>query len=357
MARRTAVLAGVLTLAVLLPAAAQAKSRAQRLIDLAPAVTAFKDNVVPASRSVRGRSAAVAGFKAYATKQGYSVAVAVSGRYANPDPGIAQSYVDFLDSLPHSTELSKLAVYIAPADEVLSICGGQEGTLACYDAGSHVMYVPGEQQTTTSGVTTSYVVTHEYGHHIAAFRSNAPFDAFATGPKYWSSYERVCDRSNQGVLFPGNETDHYFANPGEGWAETYAHMKYRDQAWTFSDQMQPDEGAYAAAALDVGTPWRGQSTKAFKGTFGRRGSSTRQFSFPLTLDGALSLRLSGPRASNYNLVVSSDGGGSGSTSAPGSHDVLAYQAACRTLPTEHVTVTVKRVEGSGPFSVRLSYAG
>src|SRR5204863_8997949 len=124
-------------------------------------------------------SATTANFTALPTREGYSVRVAVSSRYTTPDPNIEQSCVDFLDGLPHSTELQDLGVYIAPADEVLSLCGGQEGTLACYDSGSQIMVVPGQQtDVAADGVTTSYVITHEYGHHIANHRADAPFDAF-----------------------------------------------------------------------------------------------------------------------------------------------------------------------------------
>jgi hypothetical protein len=358
--RRLPIVVSVLTAAVLSPAVAQASPRAQPLVDLAPTVTKFKDRVLHSSsrRGPLARAAAdTAKFTAYPTKQGYSVAVAVSSRYTNPDPAIAQSYVDFLDSLPHSTELAKLGVYIAPADEVTATCGGLDGTLACYDSGSHIMVVPGEQTTTTTGVTTSYVVTHEYGHHIAALRSNDPFNAFTTGPKYWASYEMVCDKAGKGILFPGDEAAHYFSNPGEGWAETYAHMKYRDQAWSFDPAMQPDEGAYAAAAKDIATPWTADATTVFRGRFGRGGRNTRLFTFNLSLDGALKLRLNGPARTNYNLAVVSNGGGGGSTKGTGSRASLSYSAACRTLSTEQVTVTVKRVRGSGPFTVRASYAG
>jgi hypothetical protein len=348
-----------LAAAALAPGAALARPHAQPLVDLPPVSTHFKDRVLTSgspSRRLRAHAADVQ-FTPHPTKEGYSVAVGISPSYATPDPNIAQTYVDFLDSLPHATELAKLGVYIAPQTEVTSLCGGVEGTLACYNSGTHLMVVPGEQTADTTGVTTSYVVTHEYGHHIATFRSNAPFNAFTTGPKYWSSYEMVCDRSLKGLLFPGDEAANYFSNPGEGWAETYAHMKYRDQAWTFSELMKADDGAYAAAARDVATPWTAQKVTVFKGSFRRGGSSTRTFAFPLTLDGALNLHLSGPRKSNYNLAISSDGGGGGHTTSAGSHDALSFKAACRTLATEQVTVTVTRVSGSGPFAARLSYAG
>jgi hypothetical protein len=358
MLRRSAAAVFALVLTAALPAAAEARPRAQMLVDEPPLRASFKDAVVQSSPAIKARaSASTVQFNAFPTQEGYSVAAAISPRYANPDPAIARSYIDFLDSLPHSSELAKLAVYIAPADEVLAACGGAEGTLACYDSRSHIMVVPGEQTADSTGVTTSYVVAHEYGHHIAAFRSNAPFSAFTMGPKYWSSYEMNCNKATKGLLFPGNEAENYSKNPGEGWAETYAHMKYPDQKWIFDPIMQPDQGAFAAAARDIGEPWTRNRTKVFTGTFGARGSNSRRYVLTLTLDGSLSLRLKGPRDSNYNMVITSDGGGSGRTTAPGSRDRLAYKAVCRSLPAEHITLTVKRVKGSGPFSVRVSYAG
>jgi hypothetical protein len=104
------------------------------------------------------------------------------------------------------------------------------------------MIVPGEQTDSGYGVSTSYVITHEYGHHIANHRSNAPFDAFTYGPKYWASYEMVCDRSDRGLLAPGNEGDKYDLNPGEGWADAYAHLKYPEQGWQLTPLLAPDAG-------------------------------------------------------------------------------------------------------------------
>jgi hypothetical protein len=358
MARRLALVVVPLVLAALLPAVAQAaRPRAQVLVDTPPAGFRFGDKVLRSGAALRAHASDTAQFNAVPTKEGYSVAVAVSQRYTSPPPDIAQSYVDFLDSLPHGAELAQLKVYIAPPDEVSAVCGGPDGTLACYESGTHVMAVPGEQSTTPSGVTTSYVVTHEYGHHIADFRSNAPFSAFASGPKYWSSYEMVCDRASRGQLFPGDEADHYFENPGEGWAETYAHLKYPDVPWTFSTLMLPDAAAYAAAAQDVAAPWTNPVTSVFRGSFAKRGAKTRRFRFTLNLDGALSVRLQGPRRTNYDLSVASDGGGGGRTSAPGSRDSLSFNSACRTLPVEHITVAVRRISGSGPFTLRATYAG
>jgi hypothetical protein len=356
MLRATLVLAA--TAALALPASALARPQAQPLRDRAPLGGTFKDRVLTSSpRSARASEAG--SWRSYSLKDGSILMAAISDRYANRlDTAVARSYIDFLDSLDHGAELASLRLFIAPADEILAECGGGEGTLACYDVRTKMMFVPGEEPDTgDSGVTASYIVAHEYGHHIAGSRSNFPFRAFSFGPKYWSSYERVCDRALHGLLAPGNEAEFYLSNPGEGWAETYAQLRYPTVAWQYNPIMKPDAGAFEAARRDVLTPWTENASKVFTGTFGRSGSRTKRFSFDLTLDGLLQMRLKGPRKANYNLAVSSNGRNEGRTTDSGSRDSVNYEAACREDAVEHVTVSVKRVRGAGPFTLRVSYAG
>ncbi|MEA2493728.1 MAG: hypothetical protein QOJ29_1639, partial [Thermoleophilaceae bacterium] len=163
-ALRTAFLIALATV-VAAPSAAQA-STLQPLRDVAPLGSKFKDRVTTSSTRV-AHAALSLNWSDYKTKEGGAVAAAVSDRYGPTfDRTIVQSYVDFLDGLDHGSELTSLKIYIAPPAEVTAQCGGADGTLACYDSGTKIMVVPGEQTDTgTSGVTTSYVVAHEYGHH------------------------------------------------------------------------------------------------------------------------------------------------------------------------------------------------
>jgi hypothetical protein len=355
---RCRALLGFVLVVLVVPAAAAAKPMAKPLVDEVPLGSHFKDRVF--TSSPRTARAALSGkWYSYPTKDGGTVVAAISDGYANlVSTHVAQSYIDFLDSLDHGPELHTLRIYIAPAPEVLSECGGAEGTLACYDSTTKIMYVPGEEPDTGSdGVTLSYIVAHEYGHHIAASRNNAPFSAFRVGPKYWASYEMVCNRSLKGLLAPGNEAQFYRSNPGEGWAETYAQLKYPEVSWEYDPIMKPDAAAFDAARKDVLTPWKAMTTHVFSGKFGKRGANTKRFTFDLTLDGSLSMRLKGPRKADYNFVISSNGRNEGRTSRSGSRDSVSYEAACRQDALERVTVAVKRIHGSGPFTLGVSYAG
>jgi hypothetical protein len=342
-------------LATAAPAAA-ASRQPQPLVDLAPLGTGFTDHVGPLGH--HGLRALPTPAAAYATADGLSVSVQFSRSYT-PDATVAQSYVDFLDGLPHGPELSALRIFIAPPAEVQADCGGQDGTLACYDPTSQVMAVPGESTSPSdgSGVTTSYVLAHEYGHHIARHRTNPPWSALDFGPKYWSSLEHVCAGAYQGVLFPGDEGDNYLANPGEGWADTYAHITYPDVQWQFTHLLKPTATSLAVARQDVLTPWTAPQTKVVSGRFARGGAGVKVFSFTLRLDGTLRVALSGPAGTNYDLAFASLGRSDGGTHAAGSGDVYQARPACRGADAEKVTMRVIRRSGSGPFTATITYAG
>jgi hypothetical protein len=301
----------------------------------------------------------------YRLHDGHTVTVTLSGSYTD-SPAVPRSYVDFLDGLPHGPELRKLSIYIAPQEEVQQDCGGDESVLACYTPQGGLMIVPGNETASYGGVTTKFVVAHEYGHHIAAHRRNAPFDhiyrrfggTVAFGPKYWSSEERVCAGAER-VYFPGDEGDAYIENPGEAWAETYANLVFPGQVkWMYTPALQPTAGSLAAARRDVVHPWRHDRRRTFTG---RLGADHRRETvhFALHLDGDLHLKLAGPRHSDYDLVLRSgpNHAATGAGRDDGSADHISYAEACRAARVAHVRVTVIRRRGHGPFRLHLRYAG
>ena len=345
-------------LAALPCTAAAAERQAQPLVDLPPAPGArVVDRVVDGTPSAPLARAAQASGRTTVVRaaDGQPVRVTLSDAYA-ADPAIARSYVSFLSDLPHGSELRLLRMRIVTPQAVPSSCGAPDAVdvLACYLPRSDLMVVPGEAPQ-EQGVTQAYVVAHEYGHHIANHRSNAPFEALDFGPKRWASQQDVCHHWLADRLAPGDEADNYRANPGEAWAETYARLRYPEPEWRYTELLRPTQGANVAALRDVGDPWRGPRGQAFRGRLGRLDAQDRH-SFKLTLDGTLRVRLEGPRTANYDLVLRANGRLRGRTRAAGSRDRLGSEAACVQAP-ETITVTVRRRSGAGPYTLRVTSAG
>src|SRR3954470_20203953 len=178
--------------ALCLPAAALA-------LPATASATVFKDRVV--SSKLVAHAAQAAGTTArYPTGDGGTIPVTAD------DPAIAQQYATLVGTLPHGSELQYLHIVVVPARSVDSECGGSpgDGILACYGDSDQTMIVP-DSQATGSDVSVDYVIAHEYGHHIASHRSDAPLPALDYGPKRWSSYELVCANTIDGKLAPGDE--------------------------------------------------------------------------------------------------------------------------------------------------------
>ena len=195
-----------------------------------------------------------------------SIPVTLASSYTG-DPAVAQTYATFLGTLPHGPELASLKVTVVPSSEIASACGGDpsDGILACYGADDQTMIVPGDQAAGCD-ISVNYVIAHEYGHHIAAHRSNAPLAALDFGPKKWSSYELVCSNTLDGKLAPGDQGANYLSNPGEAWAESYARLIYPDEAWRFTPMLAPSKGSALAAMADVAQPWTKRVSQTFNGT-------------------------------------------------------------------------------------------
>jgi hypothetical protein len=228
----------------------------------------------------------------YRTTTGESVTVYASNSYPI-DPALGQRWADFLGSLVHGSELSTVTVLVATPTQIERTCGTD--AVACYSARGSFLYTPGEDP--GSDLSAEAVITHEYGHHVAANRSDAPWLAIDYGPKRWASAMQVCAKAKKGVLVPGAEDPvQYTENPGEGWAETYRVLNERklgrpETPWDIvSDAMYPTAADLVAAEQDVTSPWTQGAVTTQTATFTRT-TRRRTFTIATELDGALKVTL------------------------------------------------------------------
>jgi hypothetical protein len=279
------------------------------------------------------------------------VTVYVSESYPE-DPATGQRWADYLASLAHGQELASVVAYLAPALEVESICG--QDALACYGPDERIIVTPGEDP--EPEITVEAILAHEYGHHVASNRSNAPWDALEYGTKRWASYLQVCAKARRGELFPGSEDPlHYDRNPGEGFAESYRVLNQRrlgapETPWGLVvSSLYPDETALRLVEQDVTSPWQGgpASTRSASLTKTKR---SRTYPVATPLDGTMRVTLRVPAKARYVLSVNTLAGAN-----------LVRQVGTRSLSVEtaicgqrSLRIRVARVSGSGSF--RLAYA-
>jgi hypothetical protein len=211
------------------------------------------------------------------------------------DQAANQRWADFLGGLVHGPELATVTVYLATPAEVTTLCGGNPDVRGCYSSGRIIGL--GED---APDATAEAVLAHEYGHHVAANRSNAPWPALAWGTKRWSSYLNVCRLARAKQIFPGAEGPLlYFFNPGEGFAEAYRLLNERrlglpESPWRIVDEMyRPGARALALIRQDVLDPWRANTTVTRGGRFVAGGQRTRMFRIATPRDGELTASVSG----------------------------------------------------------------
>ncbi|MDP9384732.1 MAG: hypothetical protein M3P50_05805 [Actinomycetota bacterium] len=316
----------------------------------APLRDAVISEPAASARASRAPVARASAQRIYASNGQGPVTVELSPNYGPLTRERVLPFVDFLASRQHGTELSRLTLFVVTPEQVRQACSAQ--ALACYIPSRGLMIIPG-QQTSEGEVPVEYVITHEYGHHVAANRNNDPWPAVAWGPKAWATQEGVCAGVAQRRYFPGDQQENYARNPGENWAEAYAQAHYPGQyRWQFDPTLAPDGPAIAAVARDVAEPWRNNVAVRRSGTLsGRRRSKT--FPVTTTLDGRLKLTLKGPRRANYDLQVISDGRVAVRSRRRGSRDTLSA-TDCQ---VRSFAVRVVRRSGSGRFTLRVQTPG
>lgn len=284
----------------------------------------------------------------YTTRSNDRVTIYTSNSYA-VDAAANQRWADFLGGLIHGSELSRVTVYFATPREVDRWCSGAadvvHDVLGCY--GSNTIVAAGED---TATVSAESVLTHEYGHHIAANRSNAPWPALEWGAKRWASSMNVCALARSHRFFPGDESLLYRLNPGEGFAETYRWYSERVEGdpigtWDVLDTwLYPGHAAIQAIADDVLHPWTANRTKSFRGRFTARGSSIRSFHFTTKLDGRFTASATGKARLRIAILDGRRSLAQGRTRA-----ATTICGGMRAL-----TVQVTRTRGSGSFTLDVS---
>jgi hypothetical protein len=262
-----------------------------------------RDTVIrtPSVGSARISATAAASRYSIDDGSGATVAVAITAAcQASCDAADPQQIADFLGTLLHGPEMELLTVQLDTPSQIEFDCG--YGAQACYYGGENKIVLGGDSAPAPDGASREFVLAHEYGHHIARHReSPPPFPvALDWGTARWSSYENVCRRSRAGALFPGNEGLHYFRDPGEAFAESYAHMRFPEAgvAWRWVRSLEPDAEALRAIREDVLRPWLGRTAFELRGRVPPRhgGAAVRRFDTPI--DGLVSLRPAGrPRYS------------------------------------------------------------
>jgi hypothetical protein len=281
---------------------------------------------------------------------GEVVNVYVQDELLAAEPTAGQKWADILAGLVHGPELSSLTVYIATLDRVTQTCGS--GALGCY-ANNRLIAIGQDYR----GLSARAVVTHEYGHHVANNRDNAPWQAVDWGTKRWATYVGVCRRTKSGELAPGDESSRYTFNPGEALAEDYRVLNERrlglpESPWAVvDDTFYPDQTALDLLALDVTSPWTGNTSTSYAGSVTTR-SSGRGFTVATPLDGSFSVTLTSPRAARLTLRLVD----------PATHQVLATSAGTARVKSvsaevcgqRTLQVQVKRVKGAGAFTFAVS---
>ncbi len=285
----------------------------------------------------------------YVTPTGETVNVRVSDSYPQ-DPAFAQQWANFLATLYHGQELSKLTLELDPLTEVQRICG--RFALACYTPSGQTIVAPGTDPDPTTSAES--VIAHEYGHHFAANSNNSPWEAVDYGTKRWATYMQVCKSSASGKMYPGSEDNNYRLNPGEGFAEAFRvlnehHLAVPESAWdVVSTIFYPDASALAALEQDVTTPWTTTTNSVVTGSFTKKGTSKATV-VSTPLDGLVTATLRTPRSLKARIDLFEGTARVGSATAAGGAKTVR-DTVCG---TRSYTVRVTRLAGSGSYSLTL----
>ncbi|HSC91382.1 MAG TPA: hypothetical protein VLB86_07000 [Gaiellaceae bacterium] len=356
MQKSLAVAIGALALAAPANAAPATLERLDRADASAPGAAVHDVAFAPGTRRLAATAGATWG-GVYTTSRGETVRISVSDTYV-PDEAAAQSWAEFIGGLAHGPELGDLSVMVAPLEEIRVLCGNSM-SLGCYDPTVETFYSMGTDDP-VSGVSAEAVARHEYGHHLALNRDNAPFPAYLYGPKFWASAERICYRTHvEKTIHPGDEDEFYDLNPAEGFAESYRVFNERAAAapetqWSAVDEsFYPDDAALEAIRRDVFTPWtKATGHRQLGGRFAKGGRRLVGYRVTTPLDGRLVVRASSAKVALQLGLFERGKARPFAVSRVGRSVSIPNTVVCGDGGFD---VGVLRVSGYGRYAVRVSF--
>ena len=137
-----------------------------------------------------------------------------------------QQIADFIGTLIHGDEVDLLTVQLDTEFQLGFDCGF--GAEACYFTGENKIVISGYEEADGDGATFDFVLAHEYGHHVATTaKCRRPSAARSTGGPSAGPASRTSARASAAAgSIPGDEGSHYFEDPGEAFAEAFAHLRF-----------------------------------------------------------------------------------------------------------------------------------
>jgi hypothetical protein len=292
----------------------------------------------------------------YTTSNGQQITMLVSDLYG-VDEAVNQGLAEWISkNFFYGPELASAAFLVSTPAEIAAICG--EDAAGCYSPSARALVVPGEHYANLHFMT---VWAHEFGHHVAANRSNHPWRALEWGTKRWASHVGICRRVQEGTAFPGAFDGNYVRNPGEVFAESYARLVNRDGNWAdnwwpvwdwlWDPTFTPDATSLGILQRDVLEPWEVGEALTWSGTLKRkiawkvkwvvdkrtkkRRKTRKKIVGPVLpktfvaatgYDGVLSASLHGPRGASLTATDRSTGAVLASGSTEVEHTVCGQRA-------------------------------
>jgi hypothetical protein len=274
-------------------------------------VQPLRDVVRTAPGAAGARIAASASSQRYPLGDGSddSIAVNVTADCQQQcDAADPQAIADTIGTFIHGPEVNLLTVQLDSPFEIGFDCGFE--AQSCYFAGENKIVLSGESDAAPDSASREFVLAHEYGHHVAQHREMpSPFpSALNWGPERWSSVEHVCEGHRVGTLFPGDEGTHYFEDPGEAFAETFAFNRFPDEAveWSWAPALRPTAASLDALRRDTLEPWLGRHNFIVSGRVPASGAVVQEFRTPL--DGRVSIGPAGDAHLGYELIIRNSAG-------------------------------------------------